>query len=95
MGKEMIEEVCSFCNGTGQVVSSTTISRFKTCDCKIIPKEEIKQERSYSEEDVKYAYEQGAILALLSQSPLALHKGEFPNPEEWFNQYKEENKIWI
>ena len=46
-------------------------------------------ERSYSEEDIKSAYEQGARLALLSQSPLALHKGEFPNPEEWFNQYKE------
>ena len=51
-------------------------------------------ERMYSEEDVKSAYEQGARLALLSQSPLALHKGEFPNPEEWFNQYKEENNIW-
>ena len=38
------EEICSFCDGTGQVVSSTTISRFKTCDCKIIPKEEPKQE---------------------------------------------------
>lgn len=34
------EEICSFCDGTGQVVSSTTISRFKTCDCKLIPKEE-------------------------------------------------------
>jgi hypothetical protein len=55
---------------------------------------EFQQERSYGEEDLKYAYEQGARLALLSQSPLALHKGEFPNPEEWFNQYKEENKIW-
>jgi len=38
------EEICSFCDGTGQVVSSTTISRFKTCDCKMIPKEEPKQE---------------------------------------------------
>jgi hypothetical protein len=45
-------------------------------------------ERSYSEEDIKFAYEQGARLALLSQSPLALHKGEFPNPEEWFEQFK-------
>jgi hypothetical protein len=43
--------------------------------------------RMYSEEDMKYAYEQGARLALLSQSPLALHKGEFPNPEEWFEQF--------
>ena len=45
-------------------------------------------ERMYSEEDIKFAYEQGARLALLSQSPLALHKGEFPNPEEWFEQFK-------
>jgi hypothetical protein len=37
------EEICSFCDGTGQVVSSTTISRFKTCDCKMLPKEEPKQ----------------------------------------------------
>jgi hypothetical protein len=33
------EEICSFCDGTGQVVSSTTISRFKTCDCKMIPQQ--------------------------------------------------------
>lgn len=38
--------------------------------------------KMYSEEDMKSAYEQGARLALLSQSPLALHNGEFPNPEE-------------
>ena len=44
--------------------------------------------KMYSEEDIKSAYEQGARLALLSQSPLALHKGEFPNPEEWFNDFK-------
>jgi hypothetical protein len=88
------EEICSFCDGTGQVVSSTTISRFKTCDCKIIPKDEIKketleeyfldkmkevllfgndaqairfmekyfeakQERSYSEEDMRDMYDYG------------------------------------
>lgn len=46
------------------------------------------QERSYSEEDMKFAYEQGARLALLSQTDLARHKGEFPNPEEWFNEFK-------
>ena len=50
--------------------------------------------KMYSEEDIKFAYEQGARLALLSQSPLALHKGEFPNPEEWFNDFKKENKLW-
>ena len=46
------------------------------------------QERMYSEEDMKFAYEQGARLALLSQTDLARHKGEFPNPEEWFNEFK-------
>jgi hypothetical protein len=37
------EEPCSFCNGTGQIVSSTKISGFKTCDCINIPQEEPKQ----------------------------------------------------
>jgi hypothetical protein len=44
--------------------------------------------KMYSEEDMKFAYEQGARLALISQSPLALHKGEFPTPKEWFEQFK-------
>ncbi len=48
------------------------------------------QERSYSEEDMKDAYEQGARLALISQSDLALHKGKFPTPDEWFEQFKKE-----
>jgi hypothetical protein len=38
------EEPCSFCKGTGQIVSSTTISGFKTCDCINIPQEEPIQE---------------------------------------------------
>ena len=38
------EELCSFCKGTGRIVSSTTISGFKTCDCINIPQEEPKQE---------------------------------------------------
>jgi hypothetical protein len=46
------------------------------------------QERMYSEEDMKFAYEQGVRLALISQSTLALHKGEFPTPKEWFEQFK-------
>jgi hypothetical protein len=46
------------------------------------------QERSYSEEDMKDAYTQGARLALISQSDLALHKGKFPTPDEWFEQFK-------
>ena len=45
-------------------------------------------ERMYTDEDVKHAYTQGARLALISQSPLALHKGEFPTPDEWFNDIK-------
>jgi hypothetical protein len=46
------------------------------------------QERMYSKEDMMFAYEQGARLALISQSPLALHKGEFPTPKQWFEQFK-------
>jgi hypothetical protein len=40
----MKQENCTFCEGTGQIVSSTTISGFKTCDCIIISQEEHKQE---------------------------------------------------
>jgi len=35
---------CTFCEGTGQIVSSTTISGFKTCDCINITQEEPQQE---------------------------------------------------
>jgi len=38
------EEPCSFCKGTGQTVSSTTISGFTTCDCINFPQEEPKQD---------------------------------------------------
>jgi hypothetical protein len=48
-------------------------------------------ERMYSEEDMMFAYEQGARLALISQSSLALQKGEFPTPKEWFEQFKKQN----
>lgn len=41
-----------------------------------------------NEEDIKDAYEQGVRLALISQSDLALHKGKFPTPDEWFEQFK-------
>jgi len=40
--EEPKQENCTFCNGTGQIVSSTTISGFKTCDCIIISQEEPK-----------------------------------------------------
>jgi hypothetical protein len=53
----------------------------------IIPKQE-QDKNKYSEEDMMFAYKQGARLALISQSPLALHKGEFPTPQEWFEQFK-------
>ena len=43
-------------------------------------KEMEKQQRN---KDMMFAYEQGARLALLSQTDLALHKGVFPTPEEW------------
>ena len=49
---------------------------------------EWQQAKMYTEEDMKHAYTQGARLALISQSPLALHRGEFPTPEEWFNEFK-------
>lgn len=44
--------------------------------------------KMYSDEDIMFAYEQGARLTLISQSSLALHKGEFPTPKEWFKQFK-------
>jgi hypothetical protein len=53
-----------------------------------LPDDIRKQLKMYSEEDMKFAYEQGARLAFISQSPLALHKGEFPTPQEWFEQFK-------
>ena len=46
------------------------------------------QERMYSEEDMKLAYKTGARLALISQSDLALCKGKFPTPDEWFNEFQ-------
>ena len=46
------------------------------------------QEKMYTDGDMMFAYEQGARLALISQSPLALHKGEFPTPKEWFEKFK-------
>jgi hypothetical protein len=48
----------------------------------------LQAERMYSEEDMMFAYEQGARLALISQSSLALQKGEFPTPKQWFEQFK-------
>ena len=61
-------------------------SWIKRYNFKILSIEE--QQQGYSEEDMKDAYEQGARLALISQSDLALHKGKFPTPDEWFEQFK-------
>ena len=40
-------------------------------------------EKEQRNKDMMFAYEQGARLALLSQTDLARHKGIFPTPEEW------------
>jgi hypothetical protein len=45
-------------------------------------------EKMYSEEEMKLSYKTGARLALISQSDLALCKGKFPTPDEWFNEFK-------
>ncbi|WP_296683647.1 hypothetical protein [Flavobacterium sp.] len=45
-------------------------------------------ERMYSEDDIMSAYKQGARLALISQSDLALVKGKFPTPEEFLETFK-------
>jgi hypothetical protein len=54
----------------------------------LIPQEKPKQERMYNDDDMKLAYKTGARLALISQSDLALRKGKFPTPDEWFNEFK-------
>jgi hypothetical protein len=46
--------------------------------------------KMYSEEDMMFAYKQGARLALISQSSLTLQKGKFPTPKEWFEQFKQD-----
>jgi len=56
--KELKQENCRFCEGTGQIVSSTTISGFKTCDCIIIPQEEPKQDLAFYQLEVGKEFEQ-------------------------------------
>ncbi len=36
------KDICPICEGTGKEVTSTTISRFKTCECMSLPQEESK-----------------------------------------------------
>lgn len=45
--------------------------------------DEITKAKEMEKKDMMFAYEQGARLALLSQTDLARHKGVFPTPEEW------------
>lgn len=84
--KEEVKEVAERLKGKELFKESNDRARKILSEIKSLPI----QERSYSEEDMKFAYEQGARLALLSQTDLARHKGEFPNPEEWFEQFKQE-----
>lgn len=59
MGKEEPkQEPCVVCNGTGQIVSSTTISGFKTCDCITISQEEPKQDLAFYQLEVGKDFEQ-------------------------------------
>ena len=84
------EEICSFCDGTGQVVSSTTISRFKTCDCKMIPKEEPKQEETL-EEVAQRLFDQvkGGITSIS-----AFKKGAKWQQEQDKNKYSDEKEFY-
>jgi hypothetical protein len=44
------EEICPICDGTGEIVSSTTISRFQTCECKYVPQQEVAKQETLEEE---------------------------------------------
>ena len=63
----MKKENCTFCEGTGQIVSCTTISGFKTCDCIIIPQEEPKQE-TLEEVAKEYASRYGEIDIVINKA---------------------------
>jgi prophage tail gpP-like protein len=63
----MKQENCTFCEGTGQIVSCTTISGFKTCDCIIIPQEEPKQE-TLEEVAKEYASRYGEIDIVINKA---------------------------
>ena len=58
----------------------------------------IEQAKEMEKEQIMDAYNDGAKLALISQSNLALQKGKLPNPEQYYNEtfkseYNEHN-IW-
>lgn len=92
MKQETLKEVAEkFYNDRTDRLPSPTSHWIRSKDLQIdcfIKGAEWKQDKMYSEEDMKFAYEQGARLALISQSPLARHKGKFPTPDEWFEQFK-------
>jgi hypothetical protein len=83
MKKETLEEAAKK-HATGKS-SSPVFQAVHTLDFIAGALWQQKQDKKmYSEEEVMFAYHQGARLALISQSPLALHKGKFPTPKEWF-----------
>ena len=85
------EEICSFCDRTGQVVSSTTISRFKTCDCKIIPKEESKQETLKEAKAKLFRYSEEEVLKLVEDFEIHLGSVKVENMltfKKWFELKK-------
>lgn len=42
--------------------------------------------KEMEKEQIEHSYETGARYALISQSDLALIKGKFPNPTEFYNE---------
>ena len=42
--------------------------------------------KEMEKQQIIYAYKNGARYALISQSDLALIKGKFPSPEEYYNE---------
>jgi hypothetical protein len=90
--KETLEEVLKLLHDKWNLTDSltTTGKRLVADTINALSIIEQEQERMYSEEDMKLAYKTGARLALISQSDLALCKGKFPTPDEWFNEFKKQ-----
>ena len=81
----MKQENCTFCEGTGQIVSSTTISGFKTCDCINIPQEEPKQDSVFYQLEVGKEYKQ-EVFELGEEILDAAHEWVFEtNGHNWSN----------
>jgi hypothetical protein len=95
------QETCTFCEGTGQIVSSTTISGFKTCDCINIPKQEQKQhlidlmrldEQETLEEVIKQELENHFFsnISEIKQAEYFINFGAKWRQEQDKNKYSEE-----